>query len=161
MSEHSFNHPDRLFPADPAVRDIARAAAGHYDLYICREDDQRRGREPGQIPAMLRAELMEAGVDDARIQVVPDEQEATATALSLGQPGDLVMVFADAIKRSWKQIIYFKPGEDSPVETLPANPSDDYEPLEMEGEAFEPEPGVELVRDGRGVMIAPDPEEAD
>jgi cyanophycin synthetase len=146
---------------DEDVRDIARAAAGHYDLYICREDDRRRGRKPGEIPAMLREELMLSGVEDSQIRIVPDEQEATAEALNSGRAGDLVMIFADDIKRSWKQIIYFKPGEDAPPEVLPAHPSDEYEPLEMEGEAFEPASGVELVRDGRGVMIAPDPEESD
>jgi cyanophycin synthetase len=146
---------------DEDVREIARAAAGHYDIYICREDDRRRGREPGEIPTMLHDELMQAGVDDGQIKIIPDEQEATAEALNSGRPGDLVMVFADAIKRSWKQIIYFKAGEDAHAEALPAHPSDEYEPLEMEGEAFEPAPGVELLRDGRGVMIAPEPEESD
>jgi len=146
---------------DEDVRDIARAAAGHYDLYVCREDDQRRGREPGEIPAMLSDELIRAGVEDDQIRIVPDEQEAIAEALNSGRPGDLVMVFADAIKRSWKQIIYFKAGEDATAEVLTAHPSDEYQPLEMEGEAFEPVPGVELVRDGRGVMIAPESEESD
>jgi cyanophycin synthetase len=146
---------------DEDVRDIAHAAAGHYDLYICREDDSHRGREPGEIPRMLRAGLVEAGVNEAMIRIVPDEQEAIATALESGEPGDLVMIFADAIKRAWKQIIYFTPGKEAPAREMPAHPSDGFEPLEREGEAFEPEPGVELVRDGRGVMIAPEPEEAD
>ena len=48
---------------------------------------------------------------DRRIRVVPDEQEAVETALGLARAGDLVMIFGDVIKRCWKQIVYFKPGE--------------------------------------------------
>ena len=34
--------------------------------------------------------------------------------MRMGQPGDLVLVFADALTRSWKQIIRFKPDGDMP-----------------------------------------------
>ena len=39
------------------------------------------------------------------ISIIPDEQEAIDAALRMGRPGDLVLVFADALTRSWKQII--------------------------------------------------------
>src|SRR3546814_18496271 len=35
-------------------------------------------------------------------------------ALRMGQPGDLVLVFADALTRSWKQIIKFTPEGEMP-----------------------------------------------
>ena len=41
-------------------------------------------------------------------------QQAIDAALRMGQPGDLVLVFADALTRSWKQIIRFKPDGDMP-----------------------------------------------
>ena len=44
-----------------------------------------------------------------QILVIPDEQAATDTALREAQPGDLLLVFADAITRSWKQVIQFRP----------------------------------------------------
>ena len=43
------------------------------------------------------------------ISIIPDEQEAIDAALRMGQPGDLLLVFADALVRSWKQITKFKP----------------------------------------------------
>ena len=61
-----------------------------------------------------RAVLQAAGVDEAAISVIPDEQQAIDAALRMGQPGDLVLVFADALTRSWKQIIRFKPDGDMP-----------------------------------------------
>ena len=44
-----------------------------------------------------------------RSRVIPDEQEAIDAALNMGQPGDLLLIFADALVRSWKQITKFKP----------------------------------------------------
>jgi len=146
---------------DEDIQEIARAAAGHFDHYICRQDDSLRGRDAGEVPAKLRAGLIEAGVEDQQIEIVPDEQMAVQTALASAAPGDLVMVFGDSIKRCWKQIIYFKPGESAPAPVRAETGRGDFEPLELAGEAFTPSGGVTLLRDERGVMIAPDPEDAD
>jgi cyanophycin synthetase len=94
---------------DEDIRAIARRTAGRFDHYICRRDDQLRGRKPDEVPLMLRETLVEAGVPTDRIQVIPDEQQAVDAALRMGRAGDLLLVFADAITRSWKQIIHFRP----------------------------------------------------
>jgi cyanophycin synthetase len=145
---------------DEDIRDIASAAAGHYDYYFCRQDDNTRGRPDGQIPEMLRAALIEGGVDESRIKLVHDEQQAVDAALGTAQAGDLVMIFGDAIKRCWKQIIYFKPGEGIQLEPPPVAP-EDVVVLERDEEAYQPESDVELVQDGRGVIIAAEPEDSD
>ena len=145
---------------DEDIRDIASAAAGHYDYYFCRQDDNTRGRPDGQIPEMLRAALIEGGVDESRIKLVHDEQQAVDAALGTAQAGDLVMIFGDAIKRCWKQIIYFKPGEGIQLEPPPAA-AEDVVVLERDEEAYQPESDVELVQDGRGVIIAAEPEDSD
>ena len=44
-----------------------------------------------------------------QISIIPDEQEAIDAALRMGRPGDLVLIFADALTRSWKQVIKFRP----------------------------------------------------
>jgi len=43
------------------------------------------------------------------ITIIPDEQAAIDGALRMAQSGDLLLVFADALARSWKQIIHFQP----------------------------------------------------
>ena len=48
------------------------------------------------------------------ISIIPDEQEAIDAALRWASPGDLLLVFADALTRSWKQIIKFQPEGDAP-----------------------------------------------
>ena len=37
------------------------------------------------------------------------DPEAIAAALTMGRQGDLLLIFADALTRSWKQVIKFKP----------------------------------------------------
>jgi cyanophycin synthetase len=88
---------------------IARAAAGRFDHYFCRRDDGLRDREPEEVPRIMAASLREAGVPADAISIIPDEQQAIDAALNMGQPGDLVLIFADQLTRSWKQITKFKP----------------------------------------------------
>ncbi|MCK5362493.1 MAG: cyanophycin synthetase, partial [Gammaproteobacteria bacterium] len=90
---------------DEDIREIAAIAAGHFDHFVCRSDDHRRGRGDDEVAVMLKNRLLEDGIEPDRIEVVPDEQEATSRALQMAAPGDLVLVLADNIKRTWKQII--------------------------------------------------------
>jgi cyanophycin synthetase len=101
---------------DEDIRDIALAVAGRFDHYICRRDDGLRGRASDEVPQMIAAVLRERGVPEAAITLIPDEQEAIDAALRMGQSGDLLLVFADALTRSWKQVTKFKPdGDAAPV----------------------------------------------
>lgn len=137
---------------DVDVQDIAKACAGHYDHYICRRDDNLRGRDGDEIPRMLRATLLEAGVPDAAIELIPDEREALARALSLAEPGDLLMVFGDDIERCWAQITDHEADGSEPVQELvpvrdTAAPSGLVPAFRFEGDE-------ELIRDERGVRLA-------
>src|SRR5690606_24550625 len=87
---------------DVAGRRIAR--------YVCRRDDTLRGRDGDEVPRILATTLREAGVPAAQISQIPDEQEAIDAALRMGAKGDLLLVFADQLTRSWKQITKFRPG---------------------------------------------------
>jgi cyanophycin synthetase len=88
---------------------IANAVAGCFDHYFCRRDDSLRGRAPDEVPRIQAKALRAAGVPEQAISIIPDEEEAIAAALGMGQPGDLLLIFADALVRSWKQITKFRP----------------------------------------------------
>ena len=94
---------------DEDIRDIAAAVAGRFDHYICRRDDGLRGRAGDEVPKMIRQVLLDKGVLESAITMIPDEQEAIDAALRMGAPGDLLLIFADALTRSWKQVTKFKP----------------------------------------------------
>jgi cyanophycin synthetase len=93
---------------DEDLREIAAAVAGRFDHYICRRDDDLRSRAPDEVPRIQSAALQAFGVPASAISVIPDEQEAIDAALQMAQSGDLLLVFADALTRSWKQIIKFR-----------------------------------------------------
>jgi cyanophycin synthetase len=143
---------------------IARAVAGRFDHYICRRDDNLRDRGPDEVPRIQAQALRAAGVADSAISIIPDEQEALDAALRMGAPGDLVLVFADALVRSWKQITKFKPAGALPARTSPqaAAPLVDESAVPVApalggaaGRA--PEFSLEgLIRDERGVRLAPE-----
>ena len=142
---------------DEDILDIARVAAGRFDHYICRRDDNTRGRDGDEVPRLLARGLTEAGVPEAAIEQVHDEQQAIDTALRMGQPGDLLLVFADALTRSWKQIIKFRP-EGAPVKAAPASaPVETDTPADPQALAREAQLRALMegtVRDERGIVFA-------
>jgi cyanophycin synthetase len=142
---------------DEDLDEIGQAAArADFDHYICRRDDDLRGRASDDVPLRIRAAMLAAGVPEDRIQVIPDEQEAMAAGLAMGQRGDILLLFADALARSWKQVVHFRPegrdeslhvtgshraplaADDAPMQAALATLGDD----------------VTLVRDERGVRLA-------
>jgi cyanophycin synthetase len=135
---------------DQDIRDIAGIAAGHFDHYICRRDDNPRGRDPDEVPTMLKDKLLEEGIHIDAIECIADEQEATRRALEIAEPGDLILILGDNVKRTWKQIIYFNSGahsEDTSTK-LPVN-------IELpETDDFSFDGDVEIISDERGVRIA-------
>jgi cyanophycin synthetase len=158
---------------------IANAVAGRFDHYICRRDDSLRDREPDEVPRIQAAALRAAGVKDAAITIIPDEQEAIDAALHMGKSGDLLLIFADALGRSWKQITKFRPAGAPSASTLPEGDSLVVQPLSSdsgqppgqrsalrggtaEGLVDAPAPALNLeglIRDERGVRFAPETED--
>jgi cyanophycin synthetase len=144
---------------DEDIRAIAEKAAGHYDYYICKADDNRRGRGPDEVPEMLRAQLRESGVKKRRINVIPDEAEAVDFALDMAREGDLVMIFGDNIERCWSQVAGHQVEEGDASDEVPDKPVQSF--VEEDPAAFTLDPGSELIRDERGVRIARINEESD
>jgi cyanophycin synthetase len=154
---------------------IANAVAGRFDHYICRRDDNLRDRAPDEVPRIQAQALRAAGVPQSAISIIPDEQEAIEAALRMGQPGDLLLIFADALVRSWKQITKFKtggeaePGFDSrsavsPSPLAAASPKGNGASERAHGNVgapaapqAAPQFNLEgLIRDERGIRVAPE-----
>ena len=95
----------------------AMAVAGRFDHYICRRDDNLRSRGQEEVPRIQAQALRAAGVPEGMISIIPDEREAIDAALQMGETGDLVLIFADALTRSWKQITKFKPSGATAVQS--------------------------------------------
>ncbi|MCP4093377.1 MAG: cyanophycin synthetase [Planctomycetes bacterium] len=139
---------------DEDVREIAKLCAGKFDHYICRRDDGLRGRESDEIPMMLRDTLLAEGVPADCIEVIPDEETAVDHGLKISKRDDLLLVFVDAIGRSWKQIQEFQSDE------VDAGNDDRHVPhaVDLDGfagfEGFDMAHDMEIIQDERGVRIA-------
>jgi cyanophycin synthetase len=132
---------------DEDVRSIAKVAGAAFDYLILRRDDNPRGRGPEEVPRMMAEALVEAGVGEDRWRIIPDEQHAIDAALGMAKRGDLVVIFADAISRSWKQVIYFK----SERAAMPASEPGPTFVLPQPRDVIE---GAEVIQDERGVRLA-------
>jgi cyanophycin synthetase len=153
---------------------IAQAVAGRFDHYICRRDDNLRDRAPDEVPKIMARALQAAGVPASAISIIPDEQEAIEAALQMGAAGDLLLIFADALVRSWKQITKFRPAGSAPARAAsqssggmgdepaasaapaPAGPASTGRAAETQSADFSLEG---LIRDERGVRMAPEIED--
>jgi cyanophycin synthetase len=135
---------------DEDIREIAEIAAGHFDHFVCRCDDNRRGRGADEVAVMIKNKLLETGISADQIEVIPDEQEATTRALEMAETGDLILILGDNTTRTWKQIIYFNSGSRvADPGKKAATPIDlpDTDDFQLGGD-------LEIISDERGVRIA-------
>jgi cyanophycin synthetase len=139
---------------DEDIIDAANSIASTFDTFVCKADDDRRGRGHDEVPELIKRTLMAAGVNEGSIEVIPSEEDGVEAALNSCHPGDLLIVLGDNITRCWKQIVHFNNATEVPEEGSSA-PSQDYPeklfaPVENK---FELQEGQRIVQDDRGVHI--------
>ncbi|MES1240857.1 MAG: cyanophycin synthetase [Acidobacteriota bacterium] len=94
---------------DEDILALAAAAAPAFDYVVLREDDDLRGRQPGETGELLRQGFLAAGVPPERLcEPVYGEDESILHALGLARAGDLVVVFGDKLQRDWDLIVGFE-----------------------------------------------------
>ncbi len=81
---------------DAQLRELARVGwgIGLDRLFIAQLADYRRGRELGEVPAMLQAELLDRGARPDQVSVHGGELQALDAALRWARPGDLIVQLA-------------------------------------------------------------------
>lgn len=84
--------------------DMARLSAPHFDYILLRDDEDLRGREPGEVSRRLRDGLLKYGMKPDQIETVKNESEAVRHALAFAKRDDLVAIFADRISKVAAQI---------------------------------------------------------
>ena len=95
-----------LYNYSSSERDLSNCAdysvfLDHYE-FIVREDANPRGRERGEIAALIKSTLTGNGVTDDRITIVLNELDAAAAALDRAKPDDLVVLLADKPAEVWE-----------------------------------------------------------
>ena len=84
---------DRL-DEDIAALVLAACSVGPDRLLVAELPGYERGRKPFEVAELIRQEALRAGIAADAIEILPGPQEATALALRLAQPGDLLVLLA-------------------------------------------------------------------
>jgi cyanophycin synthetase len=88
---------------DEDLLTVGRLSA-RLDHVIVRDDKYRRGRAPGEISRIIAEGLREGGLSEEHIDVVHDEKEALAHAMSEMKDNDLIFILADDVPAVLAQV---------------------------------------------------------
>ncbi|MCP4768905.1 MAG: cyanophycin synthetase [Gammaproteobacteria bacterium] len=143
---------------DEDIRESVQACLPQFTHFICKADINRRGRGHDELPQLVRKYLLELGVDEANITVIPEEEAAVEHALEGAEEGDLLVITADDLTRTWKQIINFNTDKIDTKATIPGTKVF----VPEKAKRFVLDQDEELIIDERGVRLASsEPEDAD
>ncbi len=143
---------------DEDIRESCQACLPEFTHFVCKADLNRRGRGHDELPQLVRKYLLELGVDDDNITVIAEEEAAIDYALNHAEEGDLLVITADDLTRSWKQIINLNSDQRETKETIPGTKV--Y--VQEKEKRFVLDQDEELIIDERGVRLASnEPEDAD
>lgn len=93
---------------DEDIVEVGRIAGETFDEIVFREDPATRGRPRGEILKLLQQGAVEAGAPEKLIHLIPGEEQATATALTLANPGELVVITPTDVFGCWEQVNRFE-----------------------------------------------------
>jgi cyanophycin synthetase len=88
---------------DQDLRELGVLSAQMFDEAIIKEDDDRRGRDPGVVADLIRQGWEEQ--QGGPVQIILNEVTAIETALDHAQPGDLIVIFPAEVRRTI-EIVY-------------------------------------------------------
>lgn len=94
---------------DDDIREMGQIGAGTFDVMVFREGEDRRGRPPGELLALLTQGACKAGFAKESIVSVETEEEAVDACLKMARPDDLVVLSPADIDGTWKRMMEFKP----------------------------------------------------
>jgi cyanophycin synthetase len=94
---------------DEDIIEMGRIAGSIFDEIIFREDPYTRGRPRGEVMNLLKDGAVQAGRSSGHLHLIAGETAATAAALKMGRPGDLIVVTPTDVRAAWQQVNDFKP----------------------------------------------------
>ena len=86
--------------------ELAGKAAGHcFDYLIIREDQDLRGRQPGEAEKLLLGGALAAGMARESIFLQREERLAVKKAISIANSGDMVVIFYEKLEQVLAEIV--------------------------------------------------------
>lgn len=103
-----------------AIVKVGRISGQHFDEIYIKEDEDLRGRNPGEVASLLYEGALSGGASEADIRIIPDEIEALKTAISNAQYGNLIVMFHEHFDAAYQIVQQYGCGTISrPVSVLP------------------------------------------
>ncbi|MEJ7837569.1 MAG: cyanophycin synthetase [Thermomicrobiales bacterium] len=90
--------------SDGDMNIFGELAGKTFDRIIIREDDDTRGRAPGEIAGILKDAVIRGGRASADVEIVLDELEASKTAVDTSEKSDLVVLMVDKPLKVWNML---------------------------------------------------------
>jgi len=94
--------------SDEEIMNLGALAAETYNYLVFYEGIDNRGREAGNITALLKQGAISKGFKEENITIITDHHEAVKKALSLGVAGKLIVILSAKPDEIIEQIKHFK-----------------------------------------------------
>lgn len=88
---------------DDDIVELGRLAAEMFEAIYLREDDDRRGREPGTVNELMVQGIRQKSAE-LPVEVCDGQLDAIDRALKQAKAGDLIVIFADKVARTLEAV---------------------------------------------------------
>jgi cyanophycin synthetase len=96
---------DRL---DRNISEVGELCAKVFSKVYIKEDDDLRGRDPGEVAGILFDAIIRNGGKKENVEIVYSELKALETAMLEAKPGDLIIMFYEEFERAVELVNRFK-----------------------------------------------------
>ncbi len=79
--------------SNDAMRDVGKQCSNVFSRIIIKEDEDLRGRSPGEVADIFRRAIEESGFPAANVKIIENELDALKSAMADAVPGDFIAVF--------------------------------------------------------------------
>lgn len=94
---------------DDEIRAMGEIGAENFDVLVFRETPDNRGRPAGEVIRLMREGAEAAGCDPSRLHCLREEDDAAIRAMTLAQPGDVVVLLPTRIDEVWRLVLDHRP----------------------------------------------------
>lgn len=89
---------------DQDIIQLGYIAGKGFHRLIIKEDENLRGRRPGEVAQLLQQGAQKAGLKQDKIQKILDEEEAITHSLENADKGDIIIIFYENYEKALKAI---------------------------------------------------------
>jgi hypothetical protein len=106
--------------SDEVIKTSILSTINSFDVWYLRDFPDLRGREPGELPLLMKKYLVEAGKPESDVHAMDDYAKAFEIVLEQGEPGDLILIITTNKEMSgaWQRLEAFRDRELQPPVSL-------------------------------------------